>query len=386
MPIGADPTRFQQSLPARLLEATVLDPPTDDNGWLRVEIASQPGAAVSVPWTPRLDLSVMPGDAAVVEESDEGNYWCVEWWSQSGQVSVPPSVVVPATTTVLGVSKLSHAPADPAHPVVVETADPRMSDARTPLAHTHTEADVTGLATDLAARVQIGGDLGGTPTAPTVPGLAAKENAANKGVAGGYAPLDSGLLVPVANLPKLNAIGAPTGDVAFNGHKATGLADPTAAQDAATKNYVDTRPGTAKGARVGNTAAQNVNNNTVTVMTFNTTRYDTDAMTTTANRLIAKTAGIYGIGGVITWASNPNNMRAAGIRINGSLVIAWDHRRAGTNAERTNVATQYQLAVNDYIELLGYQDSGTNPLATVGETAGVDISGAAELWAVRVPG
>lgn len=32
-----------------------------------------------------------------------------------------------------------------------------------------------------------------------------------------------------------------TGDVAFAAHKATGLADPTLAQDAATKNYVDTR-------------------------------------------------------------------------------------------------------------------------------------------------
>lgn len=40
-----------------------------------------------------------------------------------------------------------------------------------------------------------------------------------------------------------NADHTITGDVPFNAHKATGLADPTLAQDAATKNYVDTHSG-----------------------------------------------------------------------------------------------------------------------------------------------
>lgn len=38
---------------------------------------------------------------------------------------------------------------------VVVTTDPRLSDARTPTAHTHPESDVTGLVTDLAARVTL---------------------------------------------------------------------------------------------------------------------------------------------------------------------------------------------------------------------------------------
>jgi hypothetical protein len=37
----------------------------------------------------------------------------------------------------------------------------------------------------------------------------------------------------------LNDIGAPTGDFSMNTHKITSVTDPTAAQDAATKNYVD---------------------------------------------------------------------------------------------------------------------------------------------------
>ena len=39
----------------------------------------------------------------------------------------------------------------------------------------------------------------------------------------------------------LNALAAPTGDVSLNSHKLTSVADPTSAQDAATKAYVDGR-------------------------------------------------------------------------------------------------------------------------------------------------
>lgn len=39
----------------------------------------------------------------------------------------------------------------------------------------------------------------------------------------------------------LNALAAPTADVSLNSHKLTSVTDPTSAQDAATKNYVDTR-------------------------------------------------------------------------------------------------------------------------------------------------
>lgn len=42
-----------------------------------------------------------------------------------------------------------------------------------------------------------------------------------------------------SDLPALNTITAPTGSLAMAGFKITGLADPVAAQDAATKNYVD---------------------------------------------------------------------------------------------------------------------------------------------------
>jgi len=46
-------------------------------------------------------------------------------------------------------------------------------------------------------------------------------------------------LITMENVP-LSVWGAPTGNVNFNSKKITSLLDPTAAQDAATKNYVDT--------------------------------------------------------------------------------------------------------------------------------------------------
>ena len=47
-----------------------------------------------------------------------------------------------ATQFELGKVKLTYPPADPGSPYVVETSDPRMRDARQPLPHTHTAADI----------------------------------------------------------------------------------------------------------------------------------------------------------------------------------------------------------------------------------------------------
>ena len=92
MPIAnLDSTRQAQGAPSALHEATVLSPPLDANGWLRVEVDDQPGVVKVVPYQPRVDLEIRPGDAAVVMESDAGNSWALLWWSQSGLVPTPPS-------------------------------------------------------------------------------------------------------------------------------------------------------------------------------------------------------------------------------------------------------------------------------------------------------
>lgn len=97
-----------------------------------------------------------------------------------------------------------------------------------------------------------GNDIGGTFSAPYI-----QQGVVNLGRLGqdvkpaglgGYATdtqialrrIGTGAGMAMTGTAKLNTIGV-TGDVPFGGFKATGQADPTSAQDSATKNYVDTR-------------------------------------------------------------------------------------------------------------------------------------------------
>ena len=118
--------------------------------------------------------------------------------------------------------------------IVPQANDSRLSNARTPTAHTHPQSDVTGLVAALAAKQDA---LGFTPensanknaasgyaglsaaskiAAAQISGVlassdltndAALEKAANKGAANGYAPLNASSRVPMANI----ASGTPDG-------------------------------------------------------------------------------------------------------------------------------------------------------------------------------
>jgi hypothetical protein len=95
-----------------------------------------------------------------------------------------------------------------ANPYVTD-ADPRNSNARIPTAHGHVESETTGLVADLAARVLSTDSRLSDARTPTAHAISHKATGGDvlAGIVGGYAPLDSGLLVPVANL----GTGTPTG-------------------------------------------------------------------------------------------------------------------------------------------------------------------------------
>lgn len=112
--------------------------------------------------------------------------------------------------------------------------------------------------------------------------------------------------------------------------------------------------------RVYNNANQSIPDSTVTPLTFNTERYDTDTMHSTAaltSRITIKTAGLYLITGTIAFAAGGSSgTRLAGIILGGSVKIA--EQQAVTNAGvSVNVSTVYKFAVNDYVELYAYQVS-----------------------------
>ena len=114
-------------------------------------------------------------------------------------------------------------------------------------------------------------------------------------------------------------------------------------------------------ARVYNDAAISINNNTITALTFNSERWDTDSIhstVTNTGRLTATKAGIYHIHGHVAFASNSSGSRQVSIRFGASTVLAVHKIPASAGVNLLSISTVYYLAENDYVELLVYQDSG----------------------------
>lgn len=118
------------------------------------------------------------------------------------------------------------------------------------------------------------------------------------------------------------------------------------------------------GCRVYNSGNISINNNTVTVLTFNSERWDTDSMhesVTHPSRITCNTAGKYMIAGNIQFAGHNDALdRWLAILLNGTTIIAIQKVSGLSNSDAVyiSVATIYDLAQNDYVELECYQLSG----------------------------
>lgn len=117
-----------------------------------------------------------------------------------------------------------------------------------------------------------------------------------------------------------------------------------------------------KCARVYNSANISVSNATVTALTFNSERFDTDSIHSTASntsRLTATTAGVYQITGHVRWASNATGSRLLYIRENGTAAISYEQIAASVNGEGImDVTALWKLAAGEYVELVTWQNSG----------------------------
>jgi hypothetical protein len=120
------------------------------------------------------------------------------------------------------------------------------------------------------------------------------------------------------------------------------------------------------GARVYNSANIACASSADTVLTFNSERYDTDTIHDTAantGRLTAKTAGKYHIAGSVMFAANGTGARGISIRLNGTTTVALVRVPAvggGTDVTALTIDTVYDLALNDYVELVAYHTSGSS--------------------------
>lgn len=118
-------------------------------------------------------------------------------------------------------------------------------------------------------------------------------------------------------------------------------------------------------ARVFHTVAQSIPNATTTTLAFDSERWDTDAIHDPAannSRLTAKTPGLYVIFGHAQFAAGGTQpgVHQLQIRLNGVDLIAVQQldQVSTANTVRLTVMTEWEMALNDYVELRAFQQAG----------------------------
>jgi len=115
-------------------------------------------------------------------------------------------------------------------------------------------------------------------------------------------------------------------------------------------------------ARVFHSVNQAINNNALTVLTFDTERFDNDTIHDGVNptRLTCVTAGKYQITANIAWAANVNGRRGLWLYLNGATTIAGVQQPIDAVAGwgEQSLSTLYDLVATDFVETQVYQNSG----------------------------
>ncbi|MAF43780.1 MAG: hypothetical protein CMI54_06400 [Parcubacteria group bacterium] len=114
--------------------------------------------------------------------------------------------------------------------------------------------------------------------------------------------------------------------------------------------------------RVYNSANIELANTTMTALTFDSERFDTDAMHSTASntsRLTCVTAGKYLITANISFLGDTTGGRKVYLRINGDTYIAMQNaQNLASEAVDIECSTLYAMSATDYAEVVVIQSSG----------------------------
>lgn len=103
---------------------------------------------------------------------------------------------------------------------------------------------------------------------------------------------------------------------------------------------------------------------TSTVLTLDTEAVDSDgghSTVTNTSRYVCQTAGLYYVSGAVTFATNGTGTRTLQVFLNGAGITgsAIQAAPSASNGASVFTATFVQLAVNDYVELATWQNSGS---------------------------
>ena len=127
------------------------------------------------------------------------------------------------------------------------------------------------------------------------------------------------------------------------------------------------RPITNVGARVYNSAAISIPNNTATILTFNSERYDTDGLhsvSVNTDRLTCTRSGVHLISASIQFAAAAGGRRQLYFVVTpllgGAAAVAAEQRTpiGVTAADQITISAIYSLSAGDYVQLVAYQNSG----------------------------
>jgi len=119
--------------------------------------------------------------------------------------------------------------------------------------------------------------------------------------------------------------------------------------------------GYTEGARVYKSAGQSIPNTTSTIVSFNSEDYDTDTIhdnVTNNSRLTCKTAGKYIVFAGGRWASHNTGLREFHLLKNGAYAAYIIVATVPGSSMYMEITVILNLAVNDYMELRVYQNSG----------------------------
>lgn len=142
------------------------------------------------------------------------------------------------------------------------------------------------------------------------------------------------------------------------------LSDPVVTRDVLPRAYMDTMDRVSLVA----TAGQSIATATWTAISWDTTpQYNVSATPTlpfvagTPTRVTARMAGIYSANGTIHFASLTQGDKVLAIRKNGNEIAAQRNSAtpAGGGSAGLLIIYEFALVVGDYIELFGYQNTGS---------------------------
>lgn len=127
--------------------------------------------------------------------------------------------------------------------------------------------------------------------------------------------------------------------------------------------------------RVFHSANQTLTTSVEAALAFNSERFDTAAgaaathhdTATNNSRLTVLYAGKYLVSGTVRFAANATGARQVRVRLNGATFIAAVQIPTSSAGSTTtlNVTALYDMAVNDYVELMAFQTSGGDLAAEV---------------------